>query len=355
MDAPQMGGNSGRAVIATWFLQDTAAEASWYPQVGANSSSPTFQLPYWRCVSAFFVSCARFAPDAEYHFFTNADLPTVDGVEISDLLGRLGVVVHNVLNSHVAPAGYYNQWRNQFYVLDILEYYANGPKMAQDNSTVLILDSDCIIASPLDKLFDEVAREGIASYVVEEIAAKPEWSSNGLNGHQLTALGKELSGRSIHVPYCGGEIIALSLTSVPDVARKAQEVWMECLERNERGLPKFNEEAQLLSYVYADLGLKAGGANGHIRRIWTQRYNNSQETDLEIAIWHLPAEKKYGFRDLMARIGERTSWVWSASDDDFRARVAVNMGLPRSNTRKLVRDRSRWVGEKLHDVVTRGH
>ena len=60
---------------------------------------------------------------------------------------------------------------------------------------------------------------------------------------------------------------------------------------------KLNEEAHFLSMIYAHLGYHESLGNQYIKRMWTAaRYDNVVASDVGFPIWHLPAEKRYGFK-----------------------------------------------------------
>jgi hypothetical protein len=334
-------------VIAAWFRQDSKDEASWYPQAGADSSLPGFRQVYWRCVPAFYASCRRFNPGATLRFYTNAELPTIDGVSLKDLLQVLDVEVLDIPYTHLPPDGYFGQWRNQFFVLDILQDLALG-----DFEAAIILDTDCVFTGPADALFDRVISDGAATYVVAPVMANPLAISNGLTAEQLDTLSSAVTGKPLRVSYCGGEIVALRGDTLAAVADRVQLVWQDSQDRNARGELKFNEEAQLLSCIYAELGLPVGGADPFIRRIWTQRARDVQRVDAWRPIWHLPGEKHYGFRQLIPYIRNSNSWFWADDDDAFRERLGRVMSIPRREPRKWVLDRRDYVRRKVRDRMS---
>lgn len=331
-------------IVVAWFRQDTKIESSWYPQVGVDSSTESVHAIYWRCVAVFFSSCRRFNPGAELIFYSNAQLPVLDGVDFRELFLRLQVTVRDIPYAHLPPMGYFEQWRNQFFVLDVLE---DLHKNAEPDDAYLVLDTDCVVTQPLDELFQTVRTYGAATYTVEEIAELPSYVSNGLTSLDLERVSSEIAGRRLSVPYAGGELVALSRSGLEVVVAEIPPVWTECLARFERGDPKFNEEAQLLSYIYAKAGLGNGKANPYIRRIWTQRYSTVRQADIEIAVWHLPAEKKLGFKRAFRVLAAERSWFWEADDDRFRFNIAELMGVPKSSTHKLMKDRTIQLFERL--------
>lgn len=329
---------SARRTVAAWFREDTTDEASWYPQVGSNSSLPEFQKVYWRCVPTFYASCRRFNPDLLLRFYTNAQLPVVDGVDIGALLNELDVEIVDVPYGHLPPVGWFGQWRNQFFVLDILQHLST-----ESFDGCIVLDTDCVFTGSLGPLFDLLDAQGAATYVIAPVAADPDFVNNGLTAAELDALAGDLAGRPLHAPYCGGEIVALRGDVLATVAARADLAWHAALAAHNRGDKKFNEEAQLLSAVYAALDLPVGLAEPHIRRIWTQRARDVQQQDLLRPIWHLPGEKHYGFRQLVPLLRDRRSWFWTSDDATFRVALGRAMGVPHRIRTKWLRDHADYV------------
>ena len=103
-----------------------------------------------------------------------------------------------------------------------------------------------------------------------------------------------------------------------------------------------SSEAHLLSLCYADLGLPTGGCDRFVKRLWTQplRHQNVQPGAETLALWHLPAEKRYGLRRLYGDLVVR--------DDGFESHLrrgrmppccGAGWGCPRTPASKAVRRR----------------
>ena len=115
------GAASGRPIIGTWLLLDSAEEASYYPATGFQSSdNPQVHRIYWRCVACYFASAFRMFGDA-YRlvlYTTATELPR----EVEKVLSGCGVEVERVALAHLPPPGYLHAWRNQFYILDVIRH-----------------------------------------------------------------------------------------------------------------------------------------------------------------------------------------------------------------------------------------
>lgn len=333
------------SVVTTWVHVDDEAIASTYHQVGRDSAALGFQDVYWRSAALFFACSRRHNPDIRHILFTNQQPKSVEGYDIAAFLRRLDVEIQLVSLNHIPPDGYHGAWRNQFYVLDILEAL-NRMRLRR----AVLLDADCLFVNSVARLFEVIDRYKVATYVVEDIAAKPAYVSNGLAAADRAQLARELSGDgAADYPYCGGEIIAATGSGISKLCETYPAVWRESLVRHERGQLKFNEEAQLLSYLYGRLGYEFGTANDVIRRIWTaRRYRNAGPRDMALDIWHLPAEKKYGFDPLFRDVMRLGSDFWTTPIGvEFRSYVGKYVGVPRPSPRKWMVDMCKAAVEKL--------
>ena len=336
-------------VIATWLYAEREGEESFYPQVvgqGAPSST-RFQAVYWRCVATFFATAARTSPDARLVFYTNAPaVPDVDGHAVGALLAALGVEVVERPFTYVPPDGYYGAWRNQFYVLDLLDALA---ETLGDDDVGVLLDSDCVWTRPADALAEATRRHGALTLDVG--LGEDEWQ-NGLTRREMGAIYADLDGAPVGPPppYIGGEIQAATGAAMRQITETAREVWEEMLRRHEAGRPKFNEEAHLLSYVYRRLGIAEGTANAFVDRIYTSLKDGKtvRPEHVDLMLWHLPNEKRYGYRRLFPDVMDRGSWFWTMPvGDAWRQRLGRFLGVPRRTPAKAVLD----VGAAVRDKV----
>jgi hypothetical protein len=324
-------------MVGAFLRIDRAEESSAYPQVGLNSSLPSFQAAYWRTAAVFYASSRRANPEARHLLFTNAEPPIVDGHDLAVFFRGLEVELVDVPFTYRPPEGYWESWGNQFYVLDVIHHLSER----KANFPAVILDLDCIFVDSGDRLFEAIEHTGIANYVVEEIDADASYNSNGLTTVQLQRIAEEIAGRSLpRIRYCGGEIFGATWEVAKAVAATAPSLWQTCIERHRRGLPKLNTEEHFFSALFAAMGLPVGTANGLMRRIWTQRaYQTATQADLELAAWHLPAEKKYGLRRLFAEVTNPNSSFWQLPfDASFTQYLGRRVGVPTTTFAKRALD-----------------
>lgn len=318
--------------IATGMCCDTAGEESVYPQVDGVSSSQRFQLVYWRCAVVFFASSVRHNPYARHVLYTNAShIPNIGTFSTAEFLQSLGVEIVLLPFEYAPPAGYYNRWRSTFYLFDIIRHLADT---VSDGDRVLVHDTDCLFIKPADALCDAIDRYGVLTY---DCKLSPEEDINGLSRLQLGEIYKELGELEMPAPpHFGAEIFAAEADDLRHVAREIEALWEINLSRFADGKPHFNTEEHFLSYIYNKLGYRAGTANPFISRIWTGfHYRTTSESNFDLSVWHVPAEKKYGIRRLFEQARRRDSHFWKvATGDDFARYAASYLGIPASSALK---------------------
>lgn len=337
-----------KPIVATWILLDSADEASYYPQTGVKSSASTrVHEIYWRCVACFFATAFRITGNAcRFVLYTSGR--TLAPLDVHSILAEAAVEIEYVPLTYLPPQNYLTMWRNQFYILDIIRHLVTDGQVTD----CLVLDSDCLFVSGLSPVFERLRTEEVLTYSLELPLTE---DINGLTRLQMRDLFGELFGRRLEEPpeYFGGEIFAANARGLRRLNEEIDLLWEQCMRRAAAGQLKLNEEAHFLSYLYLKLGYGTGTANDFIRRIWTQRrYRDGVPGDLNLPIWHVPAEKRFGFRALYATVLDRNSWFWRLpANETWRLRLAQLMGIPRPNQMKRVRDLSRSLWEKLRPAT----
>ncbi len=285
--------------LITWFYSEQANDESYYPSVGGSSSSAEFQYVYWRCIYVFY----RFALIAnrdvvtDFMFFTNVEnLPTVDGINFKNFFEENHIrVVHQEL-TRKTPKDWYGAWRNQFYLFDILDHF----KEADGN--ILILDSDCVINGNLQGLYDEINEKGILTLPIDYSENR---EINGCSIAQMRDIYRQIfcTQKADGLLYMGGEFVALRGDRIASLMEVFETIWAKNYELYEQKVRKLNEEAHVLSLCYYYLDGQNEAGRKYIRRIWNSLNCNQVKTsDLALPIWHLPAEKKFGFKELFRKL-----------------------------------------------------
>ena len=178
----------------------------------------------------------------------------------------------------------------------------------------------------------------------------PETVQNGLSRREEGAIYADLGAPADDPPYIGGEAFAATGAAAARVVAELEPLWRALLARHRAGEAKFNEEAQALSFVYHKLGYAAGTANPFVRRIWTTLFydGGAVPADLDLTVWHLPSEKRYGLRRLFPEAVDPHSAFWSVSlGPPFVRYLAEKMGIPRRSLLKMALDLSTALPHKV--------
>lgn len=340
--------------IMTWFYAEQQGEESFYPQVAELSSSMKFQEVYWRCVVGHFATSARQNPDCHSLFFTNVPkdaLPIVDGQPVGEVLRSLKVEVVNLPLVYQTPDDFFHEWRSQFYIFGIFKYLTENH--TDEGNNYILLDSDCAWVRPAAPLFKEISENGVLMY---EIPYAEAHMAHGLSRLDMKDIYEEMLGTRLDfVPrYFGGEVQAMSLGAMKKLMADYDWVWETSLQRNTEGKKKFTMEAFVLSFLYHKHGFTNDGLDKYIRRIWTvDHHYTAKPSDLDLTIWHMPTEKKSGFRQLYGDILDKSSPFWTTpTGPDFVKYMSGVMQIPHRSFTRLVKHQLRKVRNNLKSTFT---
>jgi hypothetical protein len=333
------------ATIATWFVADSKQDASFFPQIGSQSDAPEAQRVYWRCATVFFASSLAANPSLRHAFYTNTELPVIDGVALTDLFDRWKIEVIHLPITYRLAKGSAKSWGNQFYVFDVMEHHATNMRA----DPLVLLDSDCLFIRPADTLLDAVRVHRALTY---ELGYEAYGRGSGINGQTREGLAEFVARcggpRLTEVPYCGGEIYAATAEANCSLARQARALWPEVLAQA-ADAPR--EEAHFLSALYAMQKIEIGTAQRFISRMWTTfKHSTVRPSDTNLIIWHLPSEKKTGFADLFFQLidaGLDDPRIHGSAMGLTAENFARVMGIPRRHPAKFARDLALKLREKL--------
>lgn len=325
--------------IATWFYKESKEEASFYPQVGGAGDSELVHSIYMQIQVPFFTTFKHYNPNVKMLFFTNVEkLPAY----LEALFARQNVEVVRLPYRCIPPQGWYPAWRNQFYLYDIWQYM--GQRM-QDDDNLLVCDADCLCTTSLDPLFADVTAHGSALY---ELTSDQTKSINGISLADMTKLYEDCYGQkpSREIAYYGGEFFALRGDIVKEVNNAYRPLWDYNLRLFAENCPrKLNEEALFFSILAERLNIRNTIGNKYIKRLWTTpTYNNVVPSDEQLAIWHLPYEKKRGLYYLFLHLQKHPS---IDHEEDFRRRASFYTGVPVVSLRKKTKDFCNAIIRKL--------
>lgn len=339
---------SERTTIATWIVLDDPADASEYPSVGADSSRPEFQEVYWRCIALFYLTARAHNPHHPLLLYCNHRVENAAPPRIALLLHRLGVREVTLPLTHRLPAEAASRWGNVFYELDILAHFA-----AHDSAASLLLaDSDCIWRRPFAPFEARLRAAGCLLYALQPRDQKNYQGDvliNGMSRRRMAELSASLFGRAPagEMPYQGGEFSAFTRAWAVAAQPLAQRLWQQA--GAEATAPDgIRTEEHVWTILAAAMAVKPGGANDIIRRIWTNfDAANARSEDLDLTLWHLPAEKKFGFRRMWQAIEAAGTPPESLSAEVLNEMTRRFMGVPQRGPRKTALDIADKARERL--------
>lgn len=328
--------------LITWLYAEQDNNESFYPSVGGNTSSPEYQKVYWRCVYTFFRSAllTQTVSEIKYLFFTNVSyIPTnIDGVNIKSFFHETGVEVKQLKLTNQTPKDWYGAWRNQFYLFDILRWLND-----HYIGNFLILDSDIFITGDLLPIFQDIQKKQVITY---DCGYSDDVSINGISIKQMRLVYSEFKkSEDKMLRYKGGELIGVTSMLIPNILDCFYELWNFNYRLYEKNKIKLNEEAHFLSIIYHYLGFDESIANRYIKRMWTTvRCDNIRKGDEKLLLWHLPAEKKYLFKEMFYYL-QRT-----ITREEYLKKLKRRSHIPGSKWIREVRKFSIRLQEKLLEI-----
>ncbi|MGZ8216725.1 hypothetical protein [Methylomagnum sp.] len=334
-------------IVSTWMYSTPPGDKVLHNQVGLDSDLQKTQNYYWRCLFCLFESSHRLNEDVRHILFVNKAPPDfIDGIDIARLIRAFRIEVVILDRFTRPPKDTFTAWNTQFIVLDVIDWLADHTAV---DDAVLILDGDCVFQRPIGAEFlADLDREGALLYSLDY---SPEHSINGLSRRQLADLSQDYDAslKLTEFVYNGGEFICVMGRELRRIGSRARAAYHISLDRAARGLPKFCEEAHLLSHVYHALGYRTHTGNAYIKRIWTNRgvYSNVDGTELGLTIWHLPAEKKRGFITLFRSL-EKMDGSFQVTRRDTASVLGIKPTLGR-----MIEDYGFWVFKTLKKLTGR--
>lgn len=322
-------------IIACCVCTDRDDEGVLYPLLHGLNRQKRHDV-YWRCAAVSLASFARTSHGNELVLYTDADFRQSAPQNVINIIEEIGIVVIKLPFDHFRPpSGVSSRFRNAFYKLEVIHDLSRGTQSA------MLVDTDVVAIRNMDQLgFDS----GAFLHIYEPYADSwsPEHSTEfGDFIEQLFDERKTLPTR-----YAGGEFIAGSVDRLAELSSLAKEAFDRAChlsksgELRARGDGKsiFDNDEFVLSAAVNQLdyytGLTSGAAcsvtsNHRLRRIYTNtRYFTAVPSDVDLILWHLPAEKTRGFGKVFRSILDSESWFWTATPELYIRDMGMRMGVP---------------------------
>jgi hypothetical protein len=276
---------------------------------------------YYRCMFVSAASVRRWNPSQEIMVVTNRGLPT----EYASDFKSLGVTIeYQRFDSQPDPA-LVSAFRTSSYTLDVL---------TSSNEDVMLVDPDTVCLGSLSPLL-EAAGGKIAGLTIDYDLNR---DVNGMSRRQAQLIAETLLRRQVAVfPHLGGEFLFVPRFMNDFLTERLNELW----ELNKRLALEAKKivptEEHFFSIALADQSVF--DVHPFVRRIWTaHRYRRIPENFRDLLIWHLPAEKTRGFREMFNVATDRSSWFWSTDHEEFVDQCANTLHLKNRSPLHFLKD-----------------
>ena len=172
-------------------------------------------------------------------------------------------------------------------------------------------------------------------------------SINGISTNQMRELYSKFRGEyNSKLRYKGGELIGVTSDLIPKILDCYSKLWKFNYELYQQRKTKLNEEAHFLSVIYHYLGFEESLANKYIKRMWTAvKCDNVVTGDENLALWHLPAEKKYAFETMFTFLQE------DCSEEQYNRYLRGLLHIPGNKAIRKLRKTMIRVQEKIREKV----
>lgn len=277
---------------------------------------------YYGSAIATFATIRRFNPAQECVFATNAAPPDWALRQFK----RFDVHIRRIEASSIQRLPPRTIFRTSLYLFDVLRVIVAPPGKA-----VMFLDPDIICIRP----FDLVLSDGQVGCLPLETGAHD--SIKGITLTQIAEIGATLGRPKAFVPkHIGGEILTVTHGASSELFERIK----EALAYIEGGAyPNFHNEEHILTYA-SDRNWRS--MRSLIARIWTiPRYRDVPEDALNLALWHLPAEKTRGLQRVYRAVRERC--LDRLSDDAAQQLLGQWTGV--------IPTRRRMIGDRIRRTI----
>jgi hypothetical protein len=334
-------------VISTWIVLDSPEDETEFPSAGTRSSTRSFQWIYWRCIVVFFASSIKQNPAAHHVLFCNRPFDKIEEQDTLALLRQWNIELIHIPITYRMPRGSVSKFGNVFYELDILKFAAE-----QDWPGIILTDNDCVWVKSAEPIAALLEKEPILGYTLQpedQKAYQGDVLINGMSRKKMRALIQDVGGLALDrdVHFYGGEFLAASKSGCQTLVSYFDRLWSKTVQES-REVDSIKTEEHFLTILYEAEKARPHAANPFIRRLWTHFQDfNVKPSDLDLSIWHVPAEKQFGFKSLYAEIVRAPEQFWSLSSESAVMLIRLHLGIPRRSSSKYVQDITRKIVGKI--------
>ncbi len=231
-------------------------------------------------------------------------------------LRRLGVKTRPAGHEYVGTTSFSNDFPGCLFTLDVIRELEST---AYTDQTVILLDSDTVVRRSFDLPENEIVAYKLDSPLSHEM--------QGHSRASLTIAAAQWAGRPIDtsIDYIGGEFLSIPKSQRCALNTEIKDFWQWMEAAGGRSLGRQLTEEHVLAVVLSQPGISVTSDPSYIRRIWTADVYSDVKGDEDVAsIWHLPSEKRRGFRRLHKAWNELGGFD-HLTDADFDRLVRINV------------------------------
>lgn len=294
-----------------------------YPMLENKSDK---KITYWRCVVTFCLTSLRVNPTKKHLVFTNDEEEVLIGdYNVKEELKNKGVEIKYLPFNDFNPGQHSKRFKNAFYKLEVISALADLTEPS------LLLDSDVIWTKKDDRLIEMIEK---GEFILLQDTYQRNNTPNKKSPHNLSMedMGKlyatipVLENQPKYPIWYGGELIAGSPKNLKHISKNLKKVMDYCGKQMDTGEEiSFNNGASILDndeYVSSSVFNSLSDIrifdtqNVFSKRIQTASIsNNIKKEDINLTIWHLPAEKETGLKEIFEDIRNDTSTFWDTKTD----------------------------------------
>jgi hypothetical protein len=251
------------------------------PNLDSKSASSSVET-YFQCIVVAFASLRRWNPKLSLQLTTN--LPIKESY--TNFLSKFEVEIKIVDYTFNPPEEFGNTFRGCFFLFDAI---------AAEEDDVLFIDPDvyCIGEIPLEIFLNEQFGALILGFPDDK-------NINGLTPFQARKIIAEIGSYPAIVDHkhYGGEAIFVPSKLRGVFIQEINEIWGKNIAAAIRGEPFLTTEEHIISLILSNY--KVTNLDSVVLRIWTTikygRVEGGLLSSSGKSLWHLPAEKSYGFK-----------------------------------------------------------
>ena len=278
-----------RPCVVPYLYVHAEDERFHYPSSRVWSGAGRLANRYLECVLVQAASLRLRGAPCDIELVTNlTDRTRLDarGRALLERIESFAVVVLHAEYDH-RPAGQVSEFAASRYVFDAIEAAASGQPA---DRPLWLVDVDCVWLDPRRALAALPPAPAIGCL---HLLYPPDWDLYGHTPASLRALAVRLGAPDRPVDWVGGELLAGRAADLQGLAAACTD-----LDREVSALSEALTTEEQVVTLAAALGRVETRATDTVWRIWTGRRHNAppHPRPLELAIWHLPAEKGLSLR-----------------------------------------------------------